>query len=90
MILCVTRSFSRASSAGLCLPYSSYRLIPMWKRNQLGYDSAVTSPVGENSSSSWFPSSLCLERRGEERRGEEIYGEVVVQVHSSLFCVIDG
>lgn len=36
VILWVTRSFSRASMTGLCLEYSSYRLIPMWKRSQLG------------------------------------------------------
>lgn len=36
VILWVIRSFSRASMTGLCLEYSSYRLIPMWKRSQLG------------------------------------------------------
>lgn len=36
VILWVTRSFRSASMTGLCLEYSSYRLIPMWKRSQLG------------------------------------------------------
>lgn len=59
VILWETRSFRRAAMTGVCLEYSSYRLIPMWKRSQLGYDSALASPAGLYSSSSTFP-SLCL------------------------------
>lgn len=61
VIFWVTRSFRRASMTGLCLEYSSYRLIPMWKRSQLGYDSAISSTVGLNSST--VPSPVLDEGR---------------------------
>ena len=36
VIFWAPRSRSRASTAGLCLEYNSYRLIPMWNLSQLG------------------------------------------------------